>query len=63
MSQEFTPADRLEAALERIAQHVQVSAHDSAHDQDHAPAHDPALPEIVARLDQLIADLRTALDE
>ena len=43
------PADRLEAALARIAQRTS--------------APDPVATEVAARLDLLIAQLRTALEE
>jgi hypothetical protein len=47
-------ADRLEAALERIAQHLDAARPDTAR-----PAHVPA--ELVARLDGLIGRLREVL--
>ncbi len=43
-------ADRLEAALERIASRF-----------GHAPSQAPAAPELSARLDALIAELRSVL--
>ena len=43
------PAERIEAALSRIAQQAQ--------------APDPVATEMAARLDSLIADLRKTLDE
>ncbi len=43
------PADRLQAALERIARQ--------------ASAPDPVAVEVTARLDSLIAQLRSALDK
>ena len=47
MEEEDTPEDRLEAALERIAKHIE--------------APDPVATEVAARLDQIIATLRQAL--
>ena len=49
MDPDDTPAGRLEAALERIARHVE--------------APDPVAAEVAARLDAVIAKLRSALDE
>ena len=43
------PVERIEAALARIARHVQ--------------APDPVATEVAARLDSLITQLRSALDE
>ena len=47
MEDEPTPEDRLEAALERIARHLD--------------APDPIATEVAARLDHIIAALREAL--
>ena len=47
MEQEQEPEDRLEAALERIAKHIE--------------APDPVAAELAGRLDQIIATLRQAL--
>jgi len=47
MEEDDTPEDRLEAALERIARHLE--------------APDPVATEVAARLDQIIATLRQAL--
>ena len=49
MEGEDDPEDRLEAALERIAKHVE--------------APDPIATEIAARLDHIIATLREALEK
>ncbi|MEA2741372.1 MAG: hypothetical protein QOH05_4679 [Acetobacteraceae bacterium] len=51
-------ADRLEAALERIAR---VAAVQPAQPRAAAPDQDLSLPEIAERLDQLISRLRAAL--
>ena len=51
-------ADRLEAALERIAQ---LAAVPPAASNEHAADADLSLPEIAERLDQLISRLRAAL--
>ena len=53
-----TAADRLEAALERIAQ---VAAREDASAADQIPL--PETEELAARLDGLIDRLRTALGE
>ncbi len=53
-----TAADRLEAALERIAQHA--SAHPPTPTAD-PPDDTLSVPEIAERLDQLIGRLRAAL--
>ena len=47
MEEENSPEDRLEAALERIAKHIE--------------APDPIATEVAARLDHIIATLRQAL--
>src|SRR4051794_18667447 len=47
MQEDDTPEDRLEAALERIAQHLQLP--------------DPIATDVAARLDGIIATLRQAL--
>ncbi len=47
MTDEDAPEDRLEAALERIARHLD--------------APDPVAEEVAARLDSIIATLREAL--
>ena len=47
MAEEPTPEDRLEAALERIARHIETP--------------DPIATEVAARLDHIIATLRDAL--
>jgi hypothetical protein len=49
-------ADRLEAALERIA-----ALASRRQDADPAPASDPATAEVAARLDSLIVRLRATL--
>jgi hypothetical protein len=55
MGQEDSPEDRLEAALERIAKHLQTPAPTPVHTPD------PKRAEIAAQLDQIIATLRQAL--
>ena len=52
-------ADRLEAALERIARHLDTAHLDTAHPDTGRPA--PPAAELVARLDGLIERLRDAL--
>lgn len=47
MEDEQTPEDRLEAALERIAKHIDTS--------------DPVAADVAARLDHVIDTLRQAL--
>jgi hypothetical protein len=52
-------ADRLEAALERIARHLETAHLDTAHLDTGKPA--PPSAELVARLDGLIVRLRDLL--
>jgi hypothetical protein len=54
-----TAADRLEAALERIAQRASLRTPEPVADP---PDDTLSVPEIAARLDQLIGRLRAALD-